>query len=393
MKNSKTISNYKTTFLNIQTYLGMFVCFCILFAYVKHDPSVPFNKSDVFNRSLLTKSTIKQLRLEHTPMLRRLRRDLFTSTPSSQPSTTNNISEATQPSTFTTTKFHAKKPEIADGNQLQQDHKTKPPESRSSSPVPTTLSTNSPALTTKYMAPIDILHTCLDRVNQSCLLNIQNCQYKKLTLNVTQFNRFYLNNLNMSLVNASVVPSASKIKCNNISYTYSRYLHKLNQTRQDSDSLMSILSQTNANNSCYGLMKSEYTFLNGLNNSFVLNDDHSDGKNRHLSRVTNNDQSETRLVNCFNMNHLDREIYKTFMKQEKDQTVREKCFVFAESWLDKSTNDYLVYINHCDLDARCEVIHSDVEYCFKLFNDSLKLQTTTSATTITPTITFTTTTR
>lgn len=403
LSNSKTISNYKTTLLNVQLYFGMFICFCILFAYLKHDPNLSLNNNRLVENNINSSKMI----VEHQ-VAKRVRRDAIekisdlylttrplnnnnSTTLSNQTSTTT----STTTSESTTTKYHAKKPEVVNGNQLQQDHKTKPanlPLSTSSIP-----STSKTTVITSQLLPANILDSCLEKVNQKCKLDITDCQYKQLHLNQTHFNK-----LNIS----KVINSNSMVKCNNLNYTFNQHIYKLNlnRTRLENESLLNLFKQNYDTNDCFNLMKNEYNHVKNLDKSFVLIDD------KIITNISNVEQhTQSKITNCFNFNYFDNILVSTNKINNFKLSIdfNETCFVFTDSYLfnttknvlNNDTDDYLININQCNLMSHCETLKSDIDQCYKIYNDSmeeLKRQassTTTTTATIPTTTTSTTTTR
>lgn len=177
LKYAKRLNTFKLNLLNIQVYIGFLLCIFILFAYLKPDKSLSLiTQNSTTIAPIIT--TIKESRYD------RNERDI---PESSSLNTTVLILNDTLilDTTPTSTKTHIRKPDIADGGQLEQNRVTKPAVNPNLPAKPTDTSSTS-SENRKENEPSYFLAKCVSELAQSCEFSVQNCTSNLASINLNQ---------------------------------------------------------------------------------------------------------------------------------------------------------------------------------------------------------------
>ena len=134
----------------------MFICYSVLLMYLKQTTDSNLSPTPFANSSIIRENAIKS--------------QIFLFPNDEIMSTTNTTTITTTSTTTTTTTTniptHKRKPEAANGDELQQDHVTKPSKDEPAS---------SSAISSTSRLPNELILNCLHKLNRTCPMSISQC--------------------------------------------------------------------------------------------------------------------------------------------------------------------------------------------------------------------------
>jgi hypothetical protein len=182
LRKAHKLNNVKLNLLYVSVCVGMFICYSIILLYLKQSTSVEIATGRTNSSSFGRDNAIDSSSILFSIY------DL-TSTPSTTLTSTTTTTTTTETSTV---KTHRPKPELADGDQLEQNHITKPSVVNNNDQKP-------PSTSTTSKVPNELIVGCLRTLNRTCRINLNSCILDTgftTTTNEKSTTRMYLNATN-----------------------------------------------------------------------------------------------------------------------------------------------------------------------------------------------------